>query len=208
MDEWIRDNLWAAWLSGGILLGVAEMFSLDLFLAMLAVGALAGMGTALVTDSFVIQAVVAAVVSVAMLAVVRPSLAKRLHGGPELSLGNARLIGMPAVVTEPVTSFAPGRVNLDGEIWSASADEDLEIGDRVEVVEVRGATVLVRPRSLPGGALTDDTLSDGALPGGNLSGGSPPGSGPSARPEPIDPAEPKHTYEPNDPSDPDGKEKP
>lgn len=151
MDDWIRDNLWAAWLSGGILLGVAEMFSLDLFLAMLAVGALAGMGTAFLTDSFVAQALVAAAVSIAMLAVVRPSLAKRLHGGPELVLGNARLVGLSAVVTEPITALGPGRVNLDGETWSAVAEEDLEIGDRVEVVEVRGATVLVRPPTLPPG---------------------------------------------------------
>lgn len=148
--DWIRDNLWAGWLGASILLGLAEMFSLDLFLAMLAVGALGGMGTSLITDNFVLQAVVASAVSVAMLAVVRPELARRLHGGPEILLGNARLIGLAAVVTEPISALRAGRVNLDGEIWTASADEELEIGDRVEVVEIRGATAVVRARSLPG----------------------------------------------------------
>lgn len=153
--DWLRDHLWESWLGAAILLSLAEMFSLDLFLAMLAVGALAGMGTALVTDMFVVQALVASVVSVGMLAVVRPSLAKRLHGGPEITTGNARLIGMAAVVTEPVSPDRPGRVRLDGETWSAAAalevDTDLEIGDRVEVVEIRGAAAVVRPRSLPPG---------------------------------------------------------
>lgn len=147
--DWLRDHLWETWLGVAILLGVAEMFSLDLFLAMLAVGALGGMGTALVTDSFVLQALVASLVSVGMLAVVRPSLARRLHGGPEIALGNDRLIGLDAVVTAPIVSGHSGRVSLDGETWTASAAQDLQIGDRVEVVEIRGATAVVRPRALP-----------------------------------------------------------
>ncbi|WP_141013242.1 NfeD family protein [Nocardioides sambongensis] len=147
--DWLRDHLWEAWLGAAILLGVAEMFSLDLILAMLAAGALAGMGTALVTDSVGVQVLVASVVSVAMLAVVRPSLARRFHGGPDLVLGNARVVGLEAVVTEPISSVRPGRVKLDGEIWTASADTDLRIGERVEVLEIRGATAVVRPRALP-----------------------------------------------------------
>ncbi|TIC87780.1 NfeD family protein [Nocardioides sp. GY 10113] len=152
--DWIGEHLWQTWLGVAILFTIAEMFSLDLFLAMLAVGALAGMGTALATDSVVLSALVASGVSVAMLAVVRPSLARRLHGGPELSFGNARLIGLPAVVTEPITSLHPGRVRLDGEIWTASADDPLEIGEQVEVVAILGATAHVRPRTLP--APTDE----------------------------------------------------
>ncbi|MEQ6899626.1 NfeD family protein [Nocardioides sp. YIM 152588] len=147
--DWWGENLWAAWLGSAGLLFIAEMFSLDLFLAMLAVGALAGMGTSFLTDSFALQAVVASLVSIAMLAVVRPSLAKRLHGGPEIALGNDRLVGLPAVVTESITALHPGRVRLDGEIWTASADAPLEVGEHVEVVKIQGATAHVRARSLP-----------------------------------------------------------
>ncbi len=143
--DWLRDHLWETWLAAAILLGVAEMFSLDLFLAMLAVGALAGMATAFVTDAFVAQALVAAVVSVALLGVVRPSLARRLHGGPELTLGHDRLVGERALVTEEISSHG-GRVRLGGEIWSAAAADDSTIaaGVAVEVVEIRGATAYVR----------------------------------------------------------------
>ena len=41
--DWIRDHLWETWLALAIALGVAEMFSLDLILAMLAAGAVVGM---------------------------------------------------------------------------------------------------------------------------------------------------------------------
>jgi membrane protein implicated in regulation of membrane protease activity len=150
--DWLRDHLWETWLGVAIVLGVAEMFSLDLFLVMLAVGALGGMVTALFTDAFWAQALVAAAVSVGMLAFVRPSLAKRLHGGPELTLGAAKLVGQRAVVTEEITGHGPGRIRLAGEIWTAAGhdtDEPIEPGQPVEVVEIRGATAYVRPVSPP-----------------------------------------------------------
>ena len=146
--DWIREHLTETWLAIAVVLGVAEMFSLDLVLAMLATGALAGMATSLVTDLVAVQAVVALVVAVGMLAVVRPSLARRLHTGPELRLGHGKLVGTQGTVTETVTALAPGRVRLGGEIWTAQPyDETLSIepGETVEVFEIRGATAFVHP---------------------------------------------------------------
>jgi membrane protein implicated in regulation of membrane protease activity len=146
--EWLREHLTETWLGLAILLGVAEMFSLDLVLAMLATGAVAGMATSLVTDVFLVQFAVALVTAVGMLAVVRPGLAKRLHGGPELRLGHGKLVGTQGLVTEEITGTAPGRVRLSGEIWSAAPyDEHLTIGagETVEVLEIRGATAYVHP---------------------------------------------------------------
>ena len=57
--EWIRDHLTESWLALAVVLGVAEMFSLDLMLIMLATGAFAGFLTSLVTDAVAIQATVA-----------------------------------------------------------------------------------------------------------------------------------------------------
>ena len=146
--DWIRDHLTETWLAVAVVLGVAEMFSLDLMLAMLATGALAGMVTSLVTDLVAVQAAVALVVAVGMLAVVRPGLARRLHKGPELRLGHGKLVGTQGTVTETVTSLVPGRVRLGGEIWTAQPyDETLSIeaGETVEVFEIRGATAYVHP---------------------------------------------------------------
>jgi membrane protein implicated in regulation of membrane protease activity len=143
--EWFR---WETWLGAAVLLGVAEMFSLDLVLIMLAVGAVVGMIMAAVGLPVAVQILAAAGTSVAMLAVVRPSLAKRFHGGPELQLGHGKLVGKQGVVTEPISAQAPGRIRLAGEIWSAQPyDETLSIeaGETVEVYEIRGATAYVHP---------------------------------------------------------------
>jgi membrane protein implicated in regulation of membrane protease activity len=143
--EWFR---WETWLGAAVLLGVAEMFSLDLILIMLAVGALAGFVMAAIDAPVALQLLAAAGTSVAMLAVVRPGLAKRFHGGPELQLGHGKLVGKQGVVTEPISAQDPGRVRLAGEIWSAQPyDETLSIeaGETVEVYEIRGATAFVHP---------------------------------------------------------------
>lgn len=146
--EWLNDHAWQAWLGLSIVLGVAEMFSLDLVLVMLASGALAGMVVALAGLALPFQVLVAAGVSLAMLALVRPSMAKRLHAGPELTLGHGKLVGTRGVVTREITDTTPGLIHLAGEDWTAQPyDEHLIIatGEMVEVLEIRGATAYVHP---------------------------------------------------------------
>src|SRR3954468_16152689 len=141
--DWLGDHLAAVWLGMAILFGIAETASLDLILAMLALGALVGMVTALLGAGLGVSAIAAAVASVACLALVRPALVKRLHAGPELSLGHGKLVGQQGMVTERMTGLEPGRVKVGGEIWSAKPyDESLAIdpGSTVEVLEIRGAT--------------------------------------------------------------------
>src|SRR5436853_303995 len=97
--DWLSDHIAAVWLGLAILFGIAEMASLDLILAMLALGALVGMVTALLGAGIAASAIAAAVASVASLALLRPTLIKRLHSGPELSLGHGKLVGQQGVVT-------------------------------------------------------------------------------------------------------------
>ncbi len=146
--DWFQDHLTATWLGLTVLLGVAEMFSLDLVLAMLATGAAAGMVTSVFTDLIVVQLLVAILTSLGMLALVRPSLVAKLQTGPELRLGHTKLIGTQGTVTRTITALAPGEVKLSGQEWTAQPyDETLtiELGETVEVLDIRGATAYVHP---------------------------------------------------------------
>ena len=146
--DWIRDHLWETWLGLSIVLGVAEMFSLDLILAMLAAGAVIGMIAAIIGLPVFVQILAALAASIAMLAFVRPAFVKRLHGGPELALGHGKLVGTRALVTEEITGLAPGRIKVAGEVWSALPyDEHLRIapGETVEIFQIKGATAYVHP---------------------------------------------------------------
>lgn len=146
--EWLGDHLWAAWLVLAVVLGVAEMTSLNLILIMLAVGAVVGALAALASLPFALQLLLAAGSSVAMLALVRPNLVRKLDVGPELVTGTRKLVGQTGVVTEEMSAHHPGRIKIAGEIWSACPyDDQLTIapGATVEVFEIRGATVYVHP---------------------------------------------------------------
>ena len=146
--EWLRDHAWETWLGLSIVLGVAEMFSLDLILAMLAAGALVGMITAILGLPVALQILAASAASVAALSAVRPTMVKRLHGGPELSLGHGKLVGRQGIVTEDISGLAPGRIKLAGEFWTAEPYDDttsIAAGETVEVLEIRGATAVVHP---------------------------------------------------------------
>ena len=146
--DWLGENLWAAWLVLAVGLGVAELVSLDLVLLMMAAGALVAAVVALAGAPIILQVLLAAGASTAMLMLVRPSLIARLHDGPTLVSGHNKLVGQQGLVTEELSAHHPGRVKVGGEIWSAQPyDESLTIpsGATVEVFAIRGATAFVHP---------------------------------------------------------------
>jgi membrane protein implicated in regulation of membrane protease activity len=145
--EWFRDHAWETWLAAAILLGVAELFSLDLVLLMFAVGAGAGVLAALLGLPVAVQILAAIGTSVAMLALVRPSVVKRLHSGPELTLGHDALVGRQGVVVTAVTPDG-GQIRIGGDLWSALPYDGLTTikeGARVDVFQIKGATAYVHP---------------------------------------------------------------
>jgi membrane protein implicated in regulation of membrane protease activity len=143
LPEWFQD--WQAWLGVAIALGVAELFSLDLVLLMMATGAIVGMIVALLGLGWPLQVIAAVVASVGMLALVRPSIVKRFHAGPELTLGHAALVGKQGVVVDEV-SIQGGQIRVGGELWTARPYDETEVieaGAPVDIFEIRGATAYV-----------------------------------------------------------------
>ena len=139
VDEWV----W--WLVAAVGLGIPLVLTAMPEFGMLAIGAAAGALTAALGGGPVAQVVVFAVVSTALIVVVRP-VAKRMRAErPELASGVDALKGQPAVVLERVDDHG-GRVKIGGEIWSARAldiGDSYEPGSRVDVVEIDGATAIV-----------------------------------------------------------------
>lgn len=151
MIEWIQQNWWVAWLvlSGG--LAVSEMLTLDMTLLMLAGGALAGAGAALIFPGLLwVQVLVAVVVAVALLGVLRPEILKRLHKGPGYRSTFDQLLGSTGRAAGVITASG-GEANVNGETWSARSwdGEPIASGVEVEVIEVDGLTVVVQPRNKP-----------------------------------------------------------
>ena len=106
----------------------------------------AGVVTALLGGPVALQVILALVTALGLVAVIRPSVVRRLHSGPDLKTGAEALIGKRATVLRELAYGTPGRVKIGGEEWTAEPyDEDdrIEVGETVDVVQIKGATAYV-----------------------------------------------------------------
>jgi membrane protein implicated in regulation of membrane protease activity len=139
---------WILWVVAACVLGFGEMHTGGLYLLPFAVGAglaaavsLAGVGTPLALLLFVLASII-------VLGALRPVARRHRHLPPAIRTGAAALIGHRAMVLERIANDeGVGCVKIDnGEVWTARSYDDsevIDVGKRVEVVEIRGATALV-----------------------------------------------------------------
>lgn len=145
LGNWLTDHPWVGWVGLAVVLSVIELLSLDLVLLMFAFGALAAAVVASLGAPLWACILAFVIISLAMLAIVRPAMARRLHAGPELTTGYEAIGGKIAVVEETVGPHG-GRVTLGGEAWSAHtelASESFEPSTEVMVVRIDGASLIV-----------------------------------------------------------------
>ena len=138
-------DAWVWWLVGAAALGIPLVVTAMPEFGMLAVGAVAAAVSAGLGGDVVVQVLVFVVVSVALIAVVRPIATRHRSQRPQLATGIDALKGKQAVVLERVDS-AGGRIKLAGEVWSARALDTgraYEVGQEVDVVDIEGATAIV-----------------------------------------------------------------
>lgn len=144
MFEWLGENWWAFWLTAFLAFGVIEMLTLGLFFMMLGGGALAAVVADFAGADLWLQIVVFCVVSLLMIAFVRPVALSHLKKGPaDLRTNVDRLIGEQALVMEAVSSTG-GLVKIGGDVWSArSSGGVLSAGQKAVVSAIDGATAVV-----------------------------------------------------------------
>ncbi|WP_028803270.1 NfeD family protein [Streptomyces sp. 142MFCol3.1] len=139
-------NAWVWWLVAAAGLGIPLVVTAMPEFGMLAVGAVAAAATSGLGGGVVPQVLVFAVVSVALIAVVRPIAARHRAQQPQLATGVEALKGKQAVVMERIDGSGGGRIKLAGEIWSAralDAGQSYEVGQEVDVVDIEGATAII-----------------------------------------------------------------
>lgn len=149
--DFLSSYAWIIWLALILLFLVVEMNTLEFTFLMIALGSLGGLISAILGWPWWAQIVVAAILALLLLFAVRPPLLRRLKRGadPSKTLVDA-LIGMEGTVTSDFVDNQ-GHVKLEvGEIWTARVSPPpktpLEIGDRITVLEIQGATAIVTPR--------------------------------------------------------------
>ncbi|HWK26785.1 MAG TPA: NfeD family protein [Solirubrobacter sp.] len=138
---------WVLWVIVAVVFALGELASLSFFLAPFAGGAAVAALLAAFGAGATIEWAAFLVVSVVLLAALRPIARDHQRNRGTIRTGTARLVGQTATVVERIENAeGVGCVRLDGEIWTARAYDDdhvIEPGTRVHVLEIRGATALV-----------------------------------------------------------------
>lgn len=134
------------WLGAAVLLAAGEAAGGELFLVMLAGGALGGSAAAYLGAPLWGQALAFALVSIILVAAVRPVIKRRLLSAmPEHDTNTAALTGRDAIVVDAVNGDA-GLVEIAGDTWTARPlfeGETFAAGDKVLVHQIEGATAIV-----------------------------------------------------------------
>ena len=137
---------WALWVLLAVGFAVAELFTPGLFVAgLLVLPALAAAIAAGLRAGGAVQLLVFIIGSLRTILILSPLARSNGRKPPQLRTGTAALVGANGTVLERVDRDG-GRVKIGGEEWSARAfldDQVIEAGERVEIVEIKGATALV-----------------------------------------------------------------
>jgi len=146
------------WMILGIALIVAEVFTLGFVLLWFGIGALAAGILGFLGFGFGWQIAAFIVVSTGLTALSRTIFSHIFAsgGGHNRKMGIDSLPGqIGTVTTASKGALNEGAVKVFGSVWTAyPADTDLLLaeGEKVEVVEIRGSSIYVRPviKELPG----------------------------------------------------------
>ena len=147
IDTWA----WIGWLVLILVFLVVEMLTGELTFLMLAAGCAVGLAVGAIGAPLWAQVIVAGLAAVALMALLRPPLLRRLHRGGDRRPSNLEaLLGLEGLVISRVSPAVAGQVKLaNGDVWTARSDGDtrLDPATRIEVVRIDGATAVVRARS-------------------------------------------------------------
>ena len=139
---------WILWLVAAAAFGVGEMHTGGFYLLPFAIGAALAAVLSLLGVGLVLSAVAFFAASLLVIAALRPVAHRHRRLPPSIRTGAAALVGHRAMVLERIVNEeGVGCVKIDGgEVWTARSlddDEVIEAGERVEVVDIKGATALV-----------------------------------------------------------------
>lgn len=107
-----------------------------------AFGALIALIVSFITGSLIVQVTVFMLSSVGLLYFTKPIVSKYLKVGRERTNVEG-LIGQSGLVTQSISKHATGQVKVQGQIWTAISDQDIEEGRDVRVIEVQGVKIKV-----------------------------------------------------------------
>lgn len=118
-----------------------ELTTVNLVTIWFVVSGIIALVTSFFTDNTLIQFGVFVILGVILLITTRPIIKKILK--QKVATNYDRVIGKQGVVTEKITKNNYGEVKVDGKRWTAFANETIEKGSVVKILEIEGVKLKV-----------------------------------------------------------------
>ncbi len=132
------------WFAVIIVAGVIEAMTMDLSSIWFAAGGFFALIFAIIFPDLIwIQVIIFILFSIALLLVLRP-IFKKFVKKNEIKTNADSLVGKVAVCVKPILDGERGEVKIEGKIWTAIANEDIQINEKVIVLAIKGVKLVVR----------------------------------------------------------------
>lgn len=131
------------WLSIFIFAVVFEALTVDFVAVWFAIGALPAFFVSLFNGSPILQVLLFLIISIALLLNTRPFMMRYVKTN-RINTNVHANIGKTVLVTKKITKNTVGHVQLRSVTWSAIADEDIEVGQEVRILDIEGIKFIVK----------------------------------------------------------------
>ena len=139
--------MWQIWLIAAGVFLVLEMFTMGFLVFWLSLGCVLAALVSLITDSVIIQTAVF-VFSSGLLIVATKPLVKKFTEKDNAKTNVYSLAGKKAIVIEAIDwKTGSGQIKIEGQVWSAKTEEQVNIekGTEVEIIRIEGVKAFVKP---------------------------------------------------------------
>lgn len=133
------------WIIAAVVFSILEAITLGLTSLWFAMAAVVALIAALLGAPFFVQVILFVVFSILFLMVTKPLAKDLLKIGGERT-NSDRMIGEKGIVTTEILPFSMGQVKVQGQIWSALAEDGEPIGvnETVFVQSIEGVKLIVK----------------------------------------------------------------
>ena len=139
--------MWYIWLILAGIFVIGEVLTAGFLIFWLGIASLIAMAVSFITDNIIIQTTVFLISSVILILATKPLVKK--FAKVETTKTNAfSLIDKKGIVTKDISSInSTGQVKVEGELWSATGESDIETskGTEVKIKEIKGVKLIVTP---------------------------------------------------------------
>ncbi len=141
-------SMWQIWLIISGLFFIGEIITVGFLVFWLSIGSLIAMVISIFAPDAIVLQTAIFVISSALLILFTKPLVNKYINKKTVPTNSYSLIGKKAIVLTDINSLeATGQVKVNGEVWSAKTDNEeiIKNGTEVEILQVDGVKLLVRP---------------------------------------------------------------